>query len=111
MEPLATTKRVLIWLHMYPIDDNDDKTSNKWKIFSRIIIAQFFTVVSIAVIGTLTFSFKFMSIDLQKSLLALIPAAAMFNIAYNIVATIFLRYKTKRIFTHLSAIYSASECY
>lgn len=109
MEPLVTTKRVLIRLDMYPADD-DDKTSIKWKIFSRIIIASFFMHSLIGLIGTLTASYRLMSIDLQQSLLALISVTAIFNIAYNIVASLFLRNKTKRIFTQLSAIYGASKC-
>lgn len=111
MEPMVTTKRVLIRLHMYPTDNNDEKMSNKYKkIFSCITIVLLFIVALTGLIGTLTFYFVHLSIDLQQSLLAIIPAASMFNMAYNIVAAFSLRYKTQRIFTQLSAIYGASMC-
>lgn len=109
MEPLVTTERVLIRIHMCPADD-DDKISNKWKTFSRISIVLFFIVALTAFLGTLAFFIEFVSIDLQRALLALIPVAGTFNLAYVILAAFFLRYKTKRIFTQLSAIYSASTC-
>lgn len=112
MEPLIKTKHTLIWLHMYPTDDeNDDKTSNKRKMFSRIIIGVLFIVALLAMIAALTFSLKLVSVDLQQSLLAVIPAVSAFNAAYEISAGLLLRSKIKRIFTKLSKIYSDSEYY
>lgn len=107
MEPLVTTKQVLIRLYMYPAQ-NADRMSIKWKIFSHIFVALLFTVAFTGLMGTLTYYFEFMSIDLQQSLLALIPAAALFNSAYNIVQAILLRFKTKQIFIQLSDIYKDS---
>lgn len=109
MESLAPTKRLLIRLHMCAFDDNDDKISDKWKSFSRIIIALLFIMDLSGLIGTLAFSFGHMSIDLQRSLFALLPAASLLNSIFYIVAAFFLRYKIKRIFAQLSAIHSASE--
>lgn len=107
MEPLVTTKLVLIRLYMYPAH-GADSISSRWKIFSHTIVAVLLAVSLTGLAGTLTFYFEFMSIDLQQSLLALIPAGALFNSAYNLVAAIVLRYKTKHIFELLSDIYRSS---
>lgn len=110
MEPLVKTKHTLIWVHMYPIDENcAHQKSNKRETFSRIIIAMFFIVSLTSMVGSFAFSFKIMSMDMQESLLALIPAASNFNVAYDIVAGLLLRNEIKQIFTKLSAIYSASK--
>lgn len=113
MEPLSKTKQTLIWLHMYPIDDNDDDDDDQWfnkrAIFSRIIIAELFIGASLASIAAVTFSVELASMDLQQSLLAVIPAVSFFNVAYDIVAGLLLRNKIKQIFTKLSEIYSTSK--
>lgn len=110
MEPLVKTKNTLIWIHMYPADDeNDDQMANKPRTLSRIIIAAFFIISVLSMIASLTFSLELMSVDLQQSLLALIPAASTFNLTYDILAGLFLRHKIKRIFTKLSTIYNDSE--
>lgn len=110
MEPLATLKRELICLQMYPTDDaENDKVSNSWKTFNRIVTSVLFVLAVLAMIASSTSSREHMSIDLQRSLLALIPAISFFNAAYIIAATLLLRRKIKRIFLKLSTIYDTSE--
>lgn len=110
MEPLATLKRGLIRLQMYPADDAEyDKMSHSWKIFNRIVTAVLFILAVLAVIASSTSSLELVSVDLQRSLLALLPVISLFNAAYIIAATLLLRHKIKRIFVKLSAIYDASK--
>lgn len=107
MEPLVTIKLVLIRFQMYPADDGE--ISNKWKIGGRLIMTSFFLAEFSGSIGSLIFVFKIISIDLQQSLLALMPASALINSLYSIVVALLLRQKAKQIFMQLSAIYDACE--
>lgn len=106
MEPLATNRRCLIWLRMCPADE----PSSQWqkRIFRMVVYASLLFCIT----GNVAYCVEYISIDLGRSLFAIVFLAEQISIAYIIiVATICLRFKIDSMLKNLSAIYkNAGKC-
>lgn len=103
---LATTKRIMTWLYMLPVND---KTSIRNKI-ACIVIA--LTVYLANISGAITFFvyfWRFMSTDLDGSLFAILAFSGFGCIAYISMSSFFMRHKTSRIFDRLYGIQRNSK--
>lgn len=103
MEPLKTTHRCLIWLCMCPAEE----TASRWQKFAY---NTFGTIVLVAIISgfvaNVVFCVRFISIDLERSMFAVMFVAAQFGVIYMaLVAIFFKRQKINTIFKNLTIIY------
>lgn len=108
MEPLPTTRQCLIWLRLCPADE---LTCRRQKIahivFSMIILIGL--IFNIA--ASLVYCWKFVSIDLGRSIFAFMIVTGQFAIIYMVlVGVILMRHKIGTIFDTLSTIYETSKC-
>lgn len=107
MEPLATNRRYLIWLRACP----PDESTSRWQklahfAFSAIVLLGILSIIA----ACLTYCWKFVSIDLGRSVFAFMVAVVHFSVVYMaLVGMILLRHKIGTIFDNLSAIYKTSK--
>lgn len=107
MEPLATNRRCLIWITTCPPDKS---TSRCQKIGYSIFTLAIFVVLLFGFTANSTFRWKFGSIDVGRSMFAVMFAVAEFCIIYMaLVGMLLMRHKIGGIFDSLSAIYKASK--
>lgn len=103
MKPLETTHRCLIWLCMCPAD----KSSNQWQKISYTIFgaAALIAIIS-GFISNVIFCIRFISIDLERSMFAIMFVAAQFGVIYMaLVVILLMRPKIDRVFKNLAIIY------
>lgn len=99
MEPLVTNRRCLIWISVCPADES----SNRWQklayvIFSLIILA----MLLFGITASAVFCWKFVSIDLGRSVFSFVVVAAEFTAIYlALVGMILLRHKIGAVFDNL----------
>lgn len=107
MEPSATNRRCLTWLYICPTDE----FASRWqKLVHFTFAVTVLTAIICGATGCLVFCWKFISIDLGRSVFAFMFAAAEFTVVYMaFVGTILLRHKIGAIFHGLSAIYNDSK--
>lgn len=107
MEPLPTTKRVLIWLSMHP---DDSGSSSKWKRMSRIVAprALFLFLVFVSP-SFLVFISKFASTRMGDCIFSILGFTVSFGTLIIIIFAYFLRHQTPILFGKLNTIYSDSE--
>lgn len=108
IKPLETNRRVLIWLCMFL----PDETASKREKLTYIV----FTVCGVCTIlsmlaASVTFFVKFVSIDLEESLYALVKISAYLCLTYMMIVVFILRHKISDIFEKLSTIYDERELY
>lgn len=109
MEPLVTTRRCLIWLCIYPANES---TSQWQKLAHTISATTALTGLICGFVSSLVFSWKYVSIDLGRSMFAFTFAAAEFTAIYMaLVGMILMRRKICTIFDKLSTIYKASKIF
>lgn len=103
---LETNQRVLTWLCMHP----PDESATAWKRMAYIIAALIiFAVLLSATIAHIVYFLKFVSTDLEGSLVALMIIDGMIGFVYSFVTAFNLRYKIQTIFENLTSIYEASK--
>lgn len=105
MEPLKTTKRVLIWLYMCPTEGN---LSRRQKIAHFLFASVIFMVDFAALPPQLTLLFKSMKTNLAEALFALMSVIAIVGTIYAMTSAYRSRQEIGKTFTDLSAIYRAS---
>lgn len=106
MQPLATTRRIMIWHSMCPAHKS---TTPRYK---WIYIAHALTILILNVIGfisSLTYCLKFVSIDFNSATFAFMLTNAEFGAIYFMISGILMRHRIGSIFTNLSAIYKSSK--
>lgn len=104
MKPLKTSHQCLIWLCMCPAPD---ATTTRWQKTSYTICG-FVVLISIisAFVANVMFFVRFISMDLEQSLFAVMFVAAQFGVIYMALSAIILkRQKIQKIFKDLTIIY------
>lgn len=109
MKPLQTTHRCLIWLCMCAAPN---ATSNRWQKIAYTICGSIVLVSIIsAFLSNIVFCVQFISIDLERSMFAVMFVAAQFGVIYMaLTAIISKRQKIQMIFEDLAIIYDRGKC-
>lgn len=103
---LTTTKKVMTWFSMYPVEE----TISRRKKVTYIIFSLISFAISISgMTGYLTFTWTFKYVDLGHSLYAFMGASALVPTIYISVFTFFKQHKIKMIFDELEKIYDVSR--
>lgn len=105
MEPLSTTKWVMMWLCMYP----SKSSSTRNKTLFKLVGVTIFGINLCSVVVCIAFIWKNVTTDLIASLFALLGAATFSSSLYTIPIAFFLRNQACTIFEQLSAIYETSK--
>lgn len=107
MEPLATNRQCLIWLRMCAADESANR---RQKIAHAIFAMLVLTALMSGISASLIFMWKFISIDVGRSVFAFMLVATEFTVIYLAsVGMILLRHKIGTIFDNLSTIYKDSK--
>lgn len=107
MEPLSINRRVLIWLYMFPSDGSI--TSRLKKSISICLSVAVCITLAACVLSSITYAFRFISIDLKETIYATFPIIACSAVIYVHIVAIFSRQKIFELFKKLSQIYKKSE--
>lgn len=106
MEPLATNKRLLILFSGYYSKDNIPKWRQRANAFFTFTV---FAAIIYGIIVSAAFFLKYVSIDLERSLYAIIQISAMSSAVYTIVFVLFSRRRITTVLDDLAEIYRESE--
>lgn len=102
MRPLELNRRILIWMCVYPCDEN----TTRWKRLAYILFSiLIFVLNAIGLIFSTAYFIKYVSIDLEQSLFALLQAVGEANMVYILIITFILRHKITAMLKSLSKIY------
>lgn len=108
MQPLTTCRRVLTWLGVCPISGN----VSKFERFDPIVVSfLIISSVSVALVASMVFFVKFLSVDLEKSLQTLLQIAGALSILYSFIVLYISRNKISAVFDHLKQIFDASKIF
>lgn len=102
MKPLATNQQVLLWLGLYPFDE---ETSNSRKIRSIGVGSLYFGIGLSACVSCEIFFMKHVTTNLEDSLYALGQSLVYWNILYLTTFAFVQRYKIAAIIENLAKIY------
>lgn len=106
MEPLVTNKRFLILFSGY----NSKGSMPKWRQRSNAIFTfSVFAAIIYGIIVSAAFFWKYVSINLERSLYAILQISAMGSAAYNIVFVFFSRHRITAVLDDLTEIYRESQ--
>lgn len=106
MEPMATSRKVLTWIYLYPVNGNTssaNKTAYKWFLLS------IFAFLSSGLAFSIACLFKYWSIDLEKSLYSPIQIGPTLSTVYSLFIAFLLRNRILTMFHNLSKIYEKSK--
>lgn len=107
MEPLATNRQCLIWLCVCPADES----ASRWQRVAHTAFA--FATLAGVIFGFLSssaFVWKFMSIDLGRTMYAFTFMSGEVAVIYMALAgMILMRHKIKTVFDNLATIYEDSK--
>lgn len=106
MEPLVTTKRVLMWLGAIPFEKDISKRNRQ---LSTIFVFVSFLSQLCTFAAGMTFVAKFISINFERSLYEVCASLAFLTMMYVFVVAMFMRPKTLAIFEELAAIHAKSK--
>lgn len=104
--PLKSIQHGLHWLCVFPFDKNTNTTKKMVYIF---FISSIFFLHLCALAASAVFIFKFISIDMQRSVFALLQFGTFFSTTYSIIVAFFIREQIIGIFKKISEIYRASK--
>lgn len=105
MNPLESIQRGLHWLCVFPFQK--DTTTTKKIVYIFFTLNIFFLHLC-ALAASAAFIIKFISIDMQRSVFALLQFGTFFSTMYSIIVAFFVREKIIGIFKKISKIYRAS---
>lgn len=107
MEPLSTNRQCLIWLRACPPDESPTRRQKlAHTAFAVLVLAGLIG----GAIASSAFFWKFVSIDLGRSMFAFVFVVGEFTIIYMVlVGMILLRHKIGAIFENLATIYKESQ--
>lgn len=106
MEPLVTTKQVLMWLGAIPFEKNISKRKRQ---LSTIFVFLCFLSQLCTFAAGMAYVIKFISINFERSLYEVCASLAFLTMMYVFVVAMFMRQKTLGIFEELSAIHAQSK--
>lgn len=106
MIPLETNRWVLTWLCVFP----PERHTSKWKRLAHVAFSlTVFFINAGSFFGSLAFFLKYMSVDLEQCIFALVQMIGEVNMSYISIITFLLRDKIKAIYDNLSRIYRARK--
>lgn len=102
IKPLNLDQEVLTWLCVLPAE----KSTSKWRkrTYIAFVLAAILCVLTVT-LSSLMYALKFMSIDLQKSLIGLESVFAAIQMANSIVVLFLIHHKIPIIYGNLTEIY------
>lgn len=107
MKPLETSHQCLIWLCVHPAHES---TENRQKMAYTAIAVATLTLHLTLFIGCLVFCWEFLSVDLERCMLAFMTASSAFGTIYMMIISITtMRHKVVAIFEDLTTIYNTSK--
>lgn len=107
MEPLATTKKVLIWLNMHP--DRSGTSNNRKKVAQFVLPRLLFILFVCITLSMGSFILKYFRTRLEDCLFAFMASVNCIGTFNTIVIAYFTRHQAPIIFKKLAAIYDASK--
>lgn len=107
MEPLATTKNVLIWLSMHP--DRLESSSNRKKVAQFVLPRILFIFLICITLSIGSFTVKYFKTRMEDCLFAFMASVNCIGTFNTIVIAFFTRHQAPIMFQKLTAIYDASE--
>lgn len=106
MEPLATNKRVLVWLFLCSLDVE----IKKWKKLACALLGSIIFMSTLSdMLASVAFRLKYIAIDLEECLFALLQCFGFGSVTYAFIVIFFQRHRMREIFRNLSAIYTESK--
>lgn len=106
-QPLVTNRLCLVWLR---ICSPDESTTRRQKLMHTTFSTIVLTALICAIAACLVFCWKFIAIDVGRSVFAIMCAIIGFSAVYMAtVGIISLRHKFDAIFENLSTIYKDSK--
>lgn len=107
MQPLATSRLLLEWLSMCPVDESTSTTRQK---FGRIAHTLFvFMMNVICSVASAAYCIKFALVDFNSASFAFMIIIGQFGLIYFMIAAFRMRDQIGDIFTSLSMIYEKCE--
>lgn len=106
MQPLKTNRRILVWLCLCSESETRSKFQKSLSVLLTSIVVASFVV---GLISSVTYLWRFLSIDLQGSLFALYQTVGFFDILYAFIVMFISRHKIEAIFNNLEQIYRDCE--
>lgn len=103
----STIKRVMVWLSMYP---TDQQTSIWRKVAHVIVTILLFTINFTGFVANCTYFWKYLLIDIEGSLLAIMLACGIGGLVYSYAILIIMQHRMYAMYEKLSSIYDASKC-
>lgn len=105
MRPLVTNQRVLTWLCVCPPDESTKKWQKRTYICFSVIIS-LANLTGLA--ASLAYFYKFLSIDLEKTLCTMSQVGALISTVYAGIYIFISRHQITALFENLSEIYKQS---
>ena len=106
MDPLPTTQRMLTWFYLL-----QDSNSTRCQKFAYITFSLFNLAFVVAhVTASLIFVWKFVAVDLERSLYAIYQFFCWSPLIYMFVAALQSRHEITALIGELTLIYNASMC-
>lgn len=104
MEPMKTTRKVLQWLCMFPLNENQNTNGQRRLYISFTAI----TLIALSILSAASAAFiaKFVMTDLESALYALFPTSACIGLIYMITIGILSKHKVGCMFKNLSEMYT-----
>lgn len=106
MEPLATTRRIMVWLCMYPANESATP-QQKLAYATHTSVILFFHLVSF--VASLVFCVKYVSIDFNGAIFAFMIGIGELGLIYYLIVAVLMRHQIESIFSSLSTIYESSK--
>lgn len=104
MQPLETTKHILIWIYMYP--DAESSHTLLWKTATRtLFIAVQFSMTLFSIAACLTYIIKNVSTNLENCLFTIMGFIVFCGLIYTMIVAFFIRHRVPIIFDKFSSIY------
>lgn len=94
------------WLSMYPANEHTNALN---KMAYVIVTLTIFSINFTGFLSNFAYFYKYLSIDIEGSLLALMVCNILGGLAYSFATAIIMRYEIQSIYDKLSSIYGASK--
>lgn len=102
MKPLKTSQQIFALLCAHPTEEDNEKLP---KICYSIFSATVFTLLLTAVVSSIAYFVKFVSIDLESSLYALFQIVATWPMLNGMSIVFFMKFKMRALFENLQNVY------
>lgn len=106
MQPLATTRLMMMWLSMCPADGSS-KEQQRMAYVAHTWAVLFFNVINF--VSSVAFCWKYFSIDFNGAMFAIMIAIGEFGLIYFMIVAILMCHQIQSIFTSLSTICKRSK--